>query len=156
MRAYKVDCGSAVPPPRRRAGDTIAAFATADSDVHHREAGGRNVSVFISSWDSSLPPQGSAAARMLAPTAPVAVRLAVRAGSGRISAASVIRIDEQHANPRAAYLEMNATWPSAPELERLHAASAVVEEGVAVSPDGASVELAVPPNAAYTVLLRLE
>jgi hypothetical protein len=166
LRAYEVDCShsSTVPPPRRRLGDTIAAFATADESdavavatVAGASGARLNVSVFISSWDSSLPPQGSPAAQAAPPPQPVALHVALPPGSAlRIASSAIVKIDEQHANPRAAYLEMNTGWPSAAQLKELEAASAATEESLKVAAGGMHVELTMPPNAAYTVLLHLE
>lgn len=155
MRAYKVRCSaSPLPPPRRRPGDTIAAFATTFEDNGSTKR--RNVSVFISSWDASLPPQGSPLAHSKPEPVPVVVDLTFAPGATtRFVGASVMKIDEEHANPRAAYLKMNTTWPNASQLKELQAASAVTEDPLKVRPDGRSVELLVSPNAAYTLLIQL-
>eukprot|EP01046_Picozoa_sp_COSAG06_P048692 COSAG06_NODE_7329_length_2544_cov_8.932106_3_plen_323_part_00 len=154
LRAYRVDC-SGDSPPRRRHGDTVAAFATTNMAARN------NVSVFLSSWDASLPPQGSPSAATFSAPPPVTVRvvLAEVAGGGggggrRITKASVVRIDEAHGNPRTEYLKMNTTWPSASQLAELKRASVVTAEALTVG-DGKSVELMMPANAAYTVLLEL-
>jgi hypothetical protein len=118
-----------------------------------------NVSVFLSSWDASLPPQGSPSAATFPAPPPVAVRVALAAVAGggvrRITRASVVRIDEAHGNTRAEYLKMNTTWPSAAQLAELKRASVVTAEALTVMGDEKSVELMMPANAAYTVLLEL-
>jgi hypothetical protein len=117
------------------------------------------VSVFLSSWDASLPPQGSPSAATFPAPPPVAVRVALAAVAGggvrRITRASVVRIDEAHGNTRAEYLKMNTTWPSAAQLAELKRASVVTAEALTVMGDEKSVELMMPANAAYTVLLEL-
>jgi hypothetical protein len=51
---------------------------------------------------------------------------------------------------------MHTGWPSAAQLKELEAASAATEESLKVAAGGMHVELTMPPNAAYTVLLHLE
>ena len=115
-----------------------------------------NVSVFLSSWDASLPPQGSPSATTFPAPPPVAVRVALAAVAGggvrRITRASVVkvRIDEAHGNTRAEYLKVNTA-----QLAELKRASVVTAEALTVMGDEKSVELMMPANAAYTVLLEL-
>ena len=112
------------------------------------------MSVFLSSWDASLPPQGSPSAATFPAPPPVAVRVALAAVDGggvrRITRASVVRIDEAHGNTRAEYLKVNTA-----QLAELKRASVVTAEALTVMGDEKSVELMMPANAAYTVLLEL-
>ena len=108
-------------------------------------------------WNASLPPQGSPAAKEAPPPPPVAVHVALPAGSSQcIVAASLKRIDEAHANPLAKFLEMRTKFPSPSQMSELKAASMVTEEKLQVATGGKRVELMMPPNAAYTALLKLE
>ena len=137
----------------------ISAVPVSHSVQKARNSTRNNVSVFLSSWDASLPPQGSPSAATFPAPPPVAVRVALAAVDGggvrRITRASVVRIDEAHGNTRAEYLKMNTTWPSAAQLAELKRASVVTAEALTVMGDEKSVELMMPANAAYTVLLEL-
>jgi len=79
----------------------------------------------------------------------VAVRLSGLAGR-RPRAATVTRIDESHANPRAAWHAMGSPdYPLPRQVDALQAASALAGEPIGVAGDGATADvvLALPPNA---------
>jgi len=85
-----------------------------------------------------------------------AVRLSGLQGR-RPRAATVTRIDEAHANPKAAWLAMGSPEYLQPaQVEALHAASRLVDEPLAVEGDGtqASFELELPVDA--TALVRID
>jgi xylan 1,4-beta-xylosidase len=86
----------------------------------------------------------------------VAVRLA-GLGGRRPRAASVVRIDATHANAKAAWLAMGAPeYPHPYQVEALHAASALVEEPLAVAAAGARLALAVDVPANAMALVRID
>ena len=165
LRAYQVDCDPALPLSdkwRRTPADLVAAFATTTTTVQlavarAATAARSNISVFLSSWDASQPPQGSPTAAAAGVQSPVTVQVVLSPHSAmRLEVAQITRVDEGHANPRVAWLAMGSPpVPSTAQLQQLDLASAVNTEALAVQGGQRQVNVEIPPNACYVLQLQV-
>jgi xylan 1,4-beta-xylosidase len=132
----------APPPPPGTHYQAVSALATTNSS-----APGASVQVFLSHWANAIGGNG---------TEPRTAKVRLRHGSGAAPIkATVWRIDEQNANPQAAWQKMGSpAVPTQDQLAQLHAASALAPVATPVTAASATLSTAtvsMPPNSAVLV-----
>ena len=138
IEVFEIDCDDPPTPLPAEMLETFNAWATTDNDDNDKNT----VNVFISTWDVR---KGTGETQATIKFADNSV----------INSATVIKIDELHANPKSAWVAMGSPpVPDADQLEVLRTSSDVAEETIVVD-DPSWITLEVLPNSAYLLKIVL-